>query len=143
MIKFINFTRFIDIHWDIHCHLSLWQDIFLSQLQMSVASGFSFYDHVQILFFRFSSAKDVNVTYPGDPNWKEYLPEKDRKHCTHRDTLPRFVWEVLIPEIAISSHWEYAIAFHPLDFPGRLRAGRDYIIGILQKYSVPLVFGAP
>ena len=26
---------------------------------------------------------------------------------------------------------------------GRLRAGRDYIIGILQKYSIPLVFGAP
>ncbi|CAK9066993.1 unnamed protein product [Durusdinium trenchii] len=24
---------------------------------------------------------------------------------------------------------------------GRLRAGRDYIIGILQKYSIPLVFG--
>ena len=26
---------------------------------------------------------------------------------------------------------------------GRLRAGRDYIIGILQKYSIPLCFGVP
>ncbi len=68
--------------------------------------------------------------------------EKDRKHRTHRDTLPRFVWRT-DSQFAISSHWEYAIAFHPLDFSGRLRAGRDYIIGILQKYSVPLVFGVP
>ena len=26
---------------------------------------------------------------------------------------------------------------------GRIRAGRDYIIGILQKYSIPLCFGVP
>ena len=74
---------------------------------------------------------------------KRYLPEKDRKHCTHRDTHRLVLFGVLIPNLQSHPTGKYAIAFHPLDFSGRLRAGKDYIIGILQKYSIPLVFGVP
>lgn len=81
--------------------------------------------------------------------WRQRMMEKtsnlfpDRKHCMHRDAHRLVLFGVLIPNLQSHPTGKYAIAFHPLDFSGRLRAGKDYIIGILQKYSIPLVFGVP